>query len=182
MNGVYNKKVWDLNTIKEIYEDIKILENEDNVSELGFKRVEIAELFIQGASELWPLWVSSEDTITMYFFADIIKRMYEENYITKEDLYELSEQQVINLIKECKNQDISKLFVEFMKLDYESFIACEKYRDDKFCVSRKVKRRYINPLTENGRVYEVSNKAKKMIDDYINMEISDYAYMELINK
>ena len=67
MNGIYLKEVWDLTTIQEIYEDIEIIENEDNVSELGFKTVEIAEKFIEGASKLWPIWISSEDTITMYF-------------------------------------------------------------------------------------------------------------------
>lgn len=67
MNGTYLRKVWDLTTIQEIYEDIEIIENEDNVSELGFKTVEIAEKFIEGASKLWPIWISSEDTITMYF-------------------------------------------------------------------------------------------------------------------
>ena len=75
-NETYYKQVWNLNTIKDIYEDIEIIKNEDDIPELGFKSVEKAEMFIDGASQLWPLWISSEDTITMYFFADIIERMY----------------------------------------------------------------------------------------------------------
>lgn len=67
MNGTYYKKVWDLPEIKEIYEDIQIIKNEENISELGFRTEEKAEKFINGASELWPLWISSKDTITMYF-------------------------------------------------------------------------------------------------------------------
>ena len=177
MNGIYYKKVWNLSTIKEIYEDIQIIENEDNIPELGFNSIEIAEKFIDGASELWPLWVRSEDTITMYFFADIIKKMYNEKYITKNDLYQLSEQQIIDLIKNCKNKRISKSFNKFMNCN--NFIDCEEYKEDKFCVSRKVKRRYINPLTKNGRIYDISIKSRKKIDDYINMNVSKYTYINI---
>lgn len=177
MNGTYYKKVWDLSTIKEIYEDIHIIKNEDNISELGFKSIEMAEKFIDGASELWSLWISSEDTITMYFFADIIKKMHNEKYITKKDLYELSEQQIINLIKNSENEKISKAFNKFMKCN--NFIDCEEYKEDKFCVSRKVKRRYINPLTNSGRIYDVSKKSRKIIDDYVSMKVSKYAYINI---
>ena len=177
MNGIYYKKVWDLSTIKEIYEDIEIIQNESNISELGFKTIEIAEKFVDGASELWPLWVRAEDTITMYFFADIIEKMYNQKYITKDDLYQLSEKEIINLIKNCENEKISELFKKFMNSN--SFIDCEEYRDDKFCVSRKIKRRYINPLTNNGRIYDVSIKARKRIDDYLTMKISKYSYIDM---
>lgn len=177
MNGIYYKKVWDISTIKEIYEDIQIIKNEDNIPELGFKSVEIAEKFIDGARELWPLWIRSEDTLTMYFFADIIEKMYNKNYITRKDLYELSEQEVINLITNCKDIEISNSFNQFMNCN--SFIDCEEYKEDKFCVNRKVKRRYINPLIENGRIYDISNKAKEKIDSYINMKISKYTYADM---
>ena len=177
MNGIYYKKVWDLSTIKEIYEDIEIIQNENNVPELGFKTIECAEKFIDGASKLWPLWVRAEDTITMYFFADIIEKMYNQKYITKDDLYRLSEQEIINLMKNCENKEISELFKKFMNTN--SFIDCEEYREDKFCVSRKIKRRYINPLTNNGRIYDVSIKSRKRIDDYLTMKISKYSYIEM---
>lgn len=177
MNGIYYKKVWNLATIKEIYEDLHILKNEENLPELGFKSVEIAEKFIDKASELWPLWIRSEDTVTMYFFAKIIKDMYDEKYITKEDLYNLSEQEIIKLIKNCENIEISNQFDKFMS--NKEFIDCDEFINNKFCVNRKVKRRYINPLTENGRVYDISVRAKKKIDNYINMKISKYAYINI---
>lgn len=113
----------------------------------------------------------------MYFFADIIEKMYKEKYITKKDLYELSEQEIINMIKNCKDKEISNLFNKFMNCN--SFIECEEYKDDKFCVSRKVKRRYINPLTKTGRVYDISKQAKEKIDNYINMKVSKYAYVDM---
>ena len=178
MNGTYYKKVWDLSEIKDIYEDIQITKNEDDIPELGFKSIEKAEKFINGASELWYLWISSKDTITMYFFADIIEKMYKEKYITKKDLYELSEQEIINIIRNCPDKRISNEFNKFMLCN--NFVDCEEYKRDKFCVSRKVKRRYINPIIVNGRrIYDVSNKSKEKIDSYINMKISKYAYVDI---
>lgn len=178
MNGIYYKKVWDLSEIKDIYEDIQIIKNEDDISELGFKSIEKAEKFIDGASELWYLWISSQDTITMYFFADVIEKMYKGKFITKKDLYELSEQEIINIIRNCPDKKISNIFNKFMVCN--NFVDCEEYRKDKFCVNRKVKRRYINPITVKGRrIYDVSNKSKEKIDSYINMKISKYAYVDM---
>ena len=101
-------------------------------AELGFKSIEKAEKFINGANQLWYLWIRSEDTITMYFFADIIEKLYKEKYITKNDLYELSEQEIINIIKNCPDKKLSNLFKEFMKCN--TFVDCEEYRKDKFIV------------------------------------------------
>ena len=43
-----------------------------------------------------------------------------------------------------------------------------------------MKRRYINPITVNGRrIYDVSNKSKVKIDSYIKMKISKYAYVDM---
>lgn len=177
MNGTYLKKVWDLSTIKEMYEDIEIMQNEEDVPELGFKTVKMAEKFVDGASQLWPIWISSGDTITMYFFADILEKMYKQNFITKDDLYKLSEREIIDLIENCSNKEISNSFRNFMNCN--SFVDCEEYRPDKFCVDRKVKRRYINPITNKGRVYDISSFAKEKIDGYINMPISKFAYMDI---
>lgn len=177
MNGIFYKKVWDLNKIKEIYEDIIVIKNEDDIPELSFKTVEIAEEFIDGASKLWPLWVRVEDTVTMFFFADIIEKMYNQKYITKKDLYELSEQQVIELIKNCDNKEISDSFNQFMNCN--RFVECEEYREDKFCSSRKVKRRYINPLTPSGRIYDISSRIRKIIDDFVNAKVSKYGYIDM---
>ena len=71
-------------------------------------------------------------------------------------------------------------YVEFNKfMKCNSFIETEEYKTDKFCVSTKVKRRYINPLTDKGRVYDVSIKSKEIIDRYINMKISKYVYVNI---
>lgn len=179
MNGIYYKKVWNLAEIKEMYKDLYISKNEENILELGFKNIEIAEKFIDGASKLWPLWIRSEDTVTMYFFADIIKKMYEKKFLTKEDLYEFPEEKIVELIRNCKDKNIANLFTKFMNC--KEFTESEEFVDKSgiFCVDRKVKRRYINPLVKEKRIYECSKKAKNIIDNYKNMHISKFAYIKL---
>ena len=54
------------------------------------------------------------------------------------------------------------------------FINSDIYVKDKFCVSTKTKKRYINPLTENGRIYDTSEKAKNIIDNFINTKVKKY--------
>lgn len=92
-------------------------------------------------------------------------------------IYTLSEIEIIKLIKNCDNKEISKSFNDFMKCT--KFEECEEYRNDKFCVSRKVKRRYINPIVNNNRIYDISNKAKQKIDNYMNIDISKYVYIDI---
>ena len=177
MNGIYYKKVWNLNQIEKIYSDIYVTNNEYGNIELGFKSIEVAEQFIDGASELWPLWINSEDTVTMYFFADMIKKMYDKKLLTKDDLYNYPEKKIFGLIKNCEDQTISGPFKKFMQC--KDFVECNEFKEDKFCVDMSVKRRYINPIVNNQRVYDVSNVAKNKIDNYLNLNIGKYAYINM---
>ena len=179
-NGLYFKEVWNVQKIKEIYSNIEIQINEDNIQELGFKDKNIAEEFIVGASQLWPLWVSNEDKLAMQFLAVTVKKMSEENLLTKKDLYTLSEKEVINKIENCNNEKISKCFKLFRnssKISESDFPVFDKY-----CVSITAKRRYIVPLVEDADSYKrinvVSNLAKEKIDNYLQFKTKKYAYLD----
>ena len=179
-NGLYFKVVWDVEKIKEIYSNIEIQINEDGIRELGFKEKNIAEEFIDGASQLWPLWVSNEDKLAMQFLADTVKKMSERNLLTKKDLYTLSEKEVIDKIENCTNEKISKCF----KLFRSSTKIAESDSPvfDKYCVSITAKRRYIVPLVEYAnsykRVNDISDFAKEKIDNYLKFKTKKYAYLD----
>ena len=178
-NGLYLKEVWNVQKIKEIYSNIEIQKNEEGIEELGFKDKNIAEEFINGASKLWPLWGSNADKLTMQFLADIVKRMSKENFLTKKDLYTLSEQEVINKIENCTNKKIAKCFKLFENSTkvYES----DEPVFDKYCVNITAKRRYIVPLVEYAdyyrRINEISDFAKNKIDNYLQLTTKKYAYL-----
>lgn len=179
-NGIYFRETWNVKEIEEIYNDIYVLQNEDGIKELGFKSLKIAEKFIDGASKLWPLWISNEDKLAMQFIADIVKKMSEKNYITKKDLYTLTEEQVINRIENCEDENISKCFKLFRnttKINEGDIPVCDKY-----CINIKAKRRYIVPLVENQnnckRINEISDIAKNDIDNYLNYQTKKYAWLD----
>jgi len=100
-NGLYfdNMEVYNLEDIRKIYGNIKILKNEENECELGFKSIEIAEKFIDTASKLWPRWIDNPDKVVMQFIADSVKRSFEIGELTKQDLYTLSEEEIIKKIE-----------------------------------------------------------------------------------
>lgn len=179
-NGLYYKEVWNVGKIKEIYSNIEIQKNEENIQELGFKNKEIAKKFIDGASELWPLWISNKDNLTKQFLADTIKKMIEKNFLTKQALYTLSEQEVINRIEKCEDEKIAKCFKIFRNT--KEIKESDKLILDKYCVSINSKKRYIVPLVEADnsykRINDISNSSKKIIDDYLQYKTKKYAYLD----
>lgn len=116
----------------------------------------------------------------MQFLADTVKRMSEEKFLTKKDLYTLSEQEVINRIENCKNEKIAtcfKMFENSTKIN-----ESDEPVDDKYCVSITAKRRYIVPLVEDSdsykRINDISNFAKEKIDNYLQFRTKKYAYLD----
>lgn len=178
MNGIYSKDVWSLDEIKEIYDNLEVQKNENGIDELGFKNKEVAEKFVKGASSLWPIWVSNKDKVAMQFIADILKRM--GKYITRDDLYKLTEAEVINKIENCEDKSISECFKKFRIAEdvYESDTPVE----DKYCISVKVKKRYIVPLVKNNnsytRINEISQSAKNDIDGFFAYSPKKYGYLD----
>ena len=81
-SGLVLKRVWDLDTIRETYNNVIVLKNEDGILELGFKEKAICEKYISILSTLWPAWVSDEDRATMQFIADSVKSMNKKGFIT----------------------------------------------------------------------------------------------------
>ena len=108
--GLYQVRVFEIEDIKKYYSNLTVLKNEENIPELGFKDSKICEEFIHKISKLWPRWVEDEDRLCMQFIADIMKSMNIKGYITIDDLYNLSEKEVINIIKNCDDIYIRKAF------------------------------------------------------------------------
>lgn len=95
--GLYQKRVFDTKKIEKYYNNICILKNEDDISEMGFKDLKICEEFIHDISLLWPRWIEDEDRVSMQIIADIIRTMNIKGFITIDDLYNLSEKEVIRI-------------------------------------------------------------------------------------
>ena len=179
-SGLTFHRVWNLDKIKKIYNNITISKNEEGIIELAFKDKETCEEYIDIISNLWPEWVSPKDRTVMQFIADICKSMNNMGYLTIDDLYELSEQEIIKKIQNCEDEYIRESFKKFQNAEkvYES----EKFIEDKYCINVKAKQRYINPLvkTKKGpiRIDKISESAKEKIENYLKLKKEGYTYFD----
>ena len=180
-SGLTFFRVWKLDKIKEIYNNVVVAKNEDGIDELAFKNVDVCEEYIDIISKLWPEWVSNKDRTVMQFLADMCKSMNNAGYLTINDLYTLSEKEIINKFLNCSDNYLSESFKKFQSASkvYES----DKPIEEKYCVNVKSKTRYVNPLvlTENGisRINTVSQKADNAITQYLNMpKGGNYTYFD----
>lgn len=175
-SGLVFHRVWELETIKKIYNNVSILKNEDGIEELGFNDMKVCEKYINIISKLWPEWISDKDRTVMQFLADIVKSMNVKGYLTIDDLYNLSEKEVIDKILNCEDKYIRENFIKFQNATsvYGSDIPVK----NKYCISVKGKRRYIIPLTkcDKGicRIDKISKSAAKDIEEYF--DIKHYKY------
>lgn len=176
--GLYQIRVFDIPKIEKYYNNIIILKNEDGIDELGFKDKTICENLIHDISKLWPRWIEDEDRLCMQFLADIMKYMNIKGYITIDDLYNLSEREVIELIEKCEDSYIKTAFTKFQKATREIVYISDTPNMDIYCTSVKGKRRYINPLVtfENKtyRIDYISSVANEDINNFLNMKLHKY--------
>lgn len=175
------RKIWSLDEIKRIYDNITIVRKDDGIQEMCFTDLDIAERFVEVMSELSIIYMNDQGRFGMQFLVDTLKRMAELGVISVKDLYELSEEEVIARIKSCKECNISRCFDIWQNgIDVQT---SECQISDKYCVNIKAKKRYINPLvtTNNGpvRISELSEYAKECIERCKSYTFDRYLYMDL---
>ena len=173
------KKILSLDEIRTIYQNIEIQENENGIDELGFKCKEIAEKFVNIAVTLQTeVYVSNSTKLSMQFLGDIMKRMCQKEYITKNDLYKYTDKEAIALIENCGDKKISECFKKWKNCT--QIQESDEIVQNKYCQSINGKLRYVNPLVKYNKGYEristISGKAKKDIDYCVNFKTKKYAY------
>ena len=175
-SGLSFFRIWELEKIRKMYNNVVVTKNENGIDELAFKDKEICEEYIHIISKIWPEWVSDEDRTVMQFFADICKSMNIAGYLTIDDLYALSEKEIIDRILNCEDSYLSESFKKFQEAD-RVYIS-NKYLDNKYCINVKSKTRYVNPLviTDRGpiRISELSSKANNEINNYLSLPKGEY--------
>ena len=176
-SGLTFKKVWNLELIEKIYSNIIVDINEEKENELMFEDKKICEEYINIISNLWPSWIDDNDRTVMQFLADITKEMVKQKFITKDDLYILNEEEIINKIINCDNNKIKKAFSNFQDIK-EALVSNDKVIG-KYSVYTKSKTRYINPYVfSEGRIYDISKKSKEKIDNYLALKKEGWTYFD----
>lgn len=180
-NGLgVRKNLFTIDEIRTIYNDICVLNDENGTIELGFKTKECAEKFVHNMSILSMSYVDNRTKLTMNFLAETMKKMSKLGLITKAEMYDLSEKEVIDRIRKCNEENIAKCFETWQ--NSTNVIESETPMENKFGGELRGKLRYINPLvqTEDGiyRLKDISESAKKDIDACVNYKTPKYAYFD----
>ena len=175
------ERIWGVNEIEEIYKNIEIQENEEGIQELGFKDMQVAEKFVHTMSILSRLYRREKTVFSMQLLADIMKKMSDSNMISVNDLYKLSEKEIIEKIENCSDANIKRCF-SIWRNATEIHKSEEKPTNKYFVSIEKMKVRYINPLvkTNNGyyRLKDLSESAKEDIEKCMNYRPSKYTYLD----
>lgn len=163
---------WSIEDIKEIYNDIVTVTNDQNELELGFNSVDIAEKFYEGAYKYSIALQSNEDRYTLSFIADILKNMV-MNGLNIESLYELSESEIINMIKKSDCINDWNIFS-----NREKIIRSNTVPNLSHYTLAAAKKRYVIPLCkykeELLRLNKISDRCQELLDSYSNFEDSKY--------
>ena len=173
-------------TATKIYQDIKVLKNEDDIVELGFTNLEIAEEYIDlCAKYLWKSYFSPENKIVSGILIDAFRAMFKADELSYEELFKISEEDVIERIYHSKVPGLTKFFKDCQAK--EKVFSGEKLPEGKtfrtlsedpdyfdkikpgdiLMNSFVGKNRFIDPLvsTKNGaeRVSNLSKKSAELI-------------------
>ena len=174
-NALFTYRLLDLNSIKEIYNDIEIQNNEYGEIELGFKTKKLAREFVKVTSRMSVIYREDRTRYSMQFLADIIKRLVNEKKLTIEDLYNEKEEDIIKIIEESKYGKYYDIWKKAKKVK-----TSKEKPNNVYFVHLNTKVRYINPLVNGKRIYDICKIAKKMIDNNLAYEQNNYVYLDKI--
>lgn len=172
-NALFTYELLDKEEIKEIYNDIEIQKNEENEIELGFRTKKIARKFVKVTSKLSIIYREDRTRYSMQLLADILKKLSEKNKISKKDLYELKESEVIKIIENSEYKEIFNIWKNASKIK----TSIEKPKNV-YYVHHGAKVRYIDPLLNEQRISAACKIAKKMIDKNLSYDMSKYVYLD----
>ena len=172
-NALFTYKLLDFESIKEIYDDIEIQSNEENEIELGFRTKKIARNFVKVTSRLSVIYREDRTRYSMRLLADILKRLSNENKISKKDLYELKESDVISIIENSKYNNIFNIWKNAKKVK----ISKEEPKDV-YYVHHGAKVRYIDPLFNGKRISKCCKIANRFIENNLAYDMNNYVYLD----
>lgn len=172
-NALFTYKLLDIESIKEIYNDIEIQKNSENEMELGFKTKKIARKFVKVTSRLSIIYREDRTRYSMQFIADILKQLSNENKISRQDLYNLKESEVIDVIESSKYNDIFNIWKNATKVK-----TSKEEPKDVYYVHHGAKIRYIDPLVNGERISKICKIANHMINKNLSYDMNNYVYLD----
>ena len=164
-----------LEQIKEVYDDLVVLQNEEGYSEIGFKHIDIAEKFTSMVYNYAHELQWNKDKYVMHYIAMTIQMAFKKNLLSLEDLYNKKETEICQLF--------SKNFSSWEKFRNAKEISrCNKKPASEIYVSFETKRRNTIPLVQTAkkpmRIDTISDYAINLYGRLKEEKDTKYAYVE----
>ena len=172
-NALLTYNLSNVDEIKEIYNNIEIQMNENKIPELGFKSKQIARKFVKITSILSVIYREDRTRYSMQFLADIIKKLNGEKIITKSDLYNLKESEIIDIIENSRYNKVYNIWKNSKKVKIS-----KTEPKDVYYVHHGAKIRYIDPLINGERISKKCKLADNMIKKNLSYDMSNYVYLD----
>lgn len=168
-----------LEQIKEIYNNMVILKNEDGDLEIGFCDLKIAEKFVCMVYNYAKELQRNTDKYVMKYISEIVKLAVQRNLVSLEDLYIKREKDICDIF--AANFLSWSIFNEASTL-----VQSEIEPSGVFYISFDTKKRNAIPLIQtpygSRRITEVSDKALEKYNELREYKDSKYAYVKKIRK
>ncbi|MCI8555025.1 MAG: hypothetical protein HFI85_00410 [Clostridia bacterium] len=172
-NALFTYKLANFKEIEQLYQDIEVQKNEDGIVELGFKTKALARKFVKITSRLSVIYREDRTRYSMQFLADLIKKLNEDGLITKQELYEKKEAEVIDIILNSKYAKKFLIWKNAKKVKTSSIAPKNVYY-----VHHGAKIRYIDPLFQGKRISKACAIAEKMIDKNLSFDMDKFVYLD----
>ena len=180
---------WDLPSIERAYNDLTVLKNENGIDELGFNTLEIAEDYCRRFCMIGHILQLNENKLTLHMLGQIMNQAVELGFLHEDDFMTKSEAQIMEVLDQVAalrqaqgpQESFARLYHTFRTMTKIEHTNAPLPAQDYFCVSLKVKQRYINPLIADGRrLYDSSAAAKKIIDDFLAYTDTPFGCAKLV--
>lgn len=179
MHGYFHYDIWTFDQIKRFYQDLTILKNEQGFDEISFQTPEIAAEFTKQSLPLFAIYHGDKSRASYQFLADLIKSMINSGYLTVDDLYVMSEREIIDWILSCGDKNLAEALRNYQRATtvFNSGVA----KKNCYCISTKVKVRYVVPLVKspkegkpNKRITDLDKDVASAVQEYLDTKQPKY--------
>lgn len=180
LHTAYLSNMCNLEEIKEFYNDLVVVPNDENMPEFCFNTPKIAEKFCLISLECGKKYRSYEAKMAMKFITDTLAPMVRRGVIRRKDLYTSSDKTIMEIGLNCSDKRISDRwrYLPELKKVYTKFNKVEK----KYCTKIGRDLRYADPLVKVSndyiRISNLNSGINKKINEFLDSDTDLYMYID----
>jgi len=150
-SGMALEGSWTAEGVARAYGDLVLCRDENGKPELGFRTREIAEEYCRRFCSTGHVLQLNENKLTLQLLAEIVNRAVELGIITESDCWSKSEKDMMSVFDGYTGDDrFERLYRTFRTMTHVEHTDAPL--PGYYCVSLKVKQRYIDPLVVSGGI------------------------------